>query len=87
MTGRRFLALLLATALLLCPLPSAAADPAPIDWSRVAEDSAALLSAYIRSTPEPARHDHGGGGVPGHRARSRRHPFRDDGRRAGESRC
>jgi acetylornithine deacetylase/succinyl-diaminopimelate desuccinylase-like protein len=48
MSGRRFLALLLATALLLRPLPSAAADPAPIDWSRVAEDSAALLSAYIQ---------------------------------------
>jgi hypothetical protein len=29
-------------------LPSAAAGPAPIDWPRVAEDSAALLSAYIQ---------------------------------------
>ncbi len=51
MPGRRTPALLLA-ALLLLGLPwcgsTQAAEPAPIDWQRVAEDSAALLSSYIR---------------------------------------
>ena len=57
MSGRRCLALLLATRCCSVRLPSAAADPAPIDWQRVAEDAPRCSPPTSRSTPRtrPAR--------------------------------